>query len=78
MRFDGGVQHVVEVGHAPATGRERDGVLHHQDDAMQSEARRMTDVRPAVDVFSDWAKKAVTKAWNEAMLLPWAKCSPSG
>ena len=55
MRFNAGIEHTVKVGHASATRPEFDGVLHHQDDAMQPEARRMTDVRPAVDVFSDWA-----------------------
>jgi SAM-dependent methyltransferase len=55
MRFNARVEHTVEVGHASATRPECDGVLHHQDDAMQPEARRMTNVRPAVDVFSDWA-----------------------
>lgn len=55
MRFNARVQHVVKVRHAPATRRERDGVLHHQDDAMQPKALGMTNVRLAVDVFSDWA-----------------------
>ena len=53
-------------------------VFAPQDDAMQSEATRMTDVRPAVDVFSDWAEEGRDEGMERGHAPAWGKCSPSG